>query len=54
MEIFKFIETNDTDLLSIGSSGHSKVTRFFLGSTAEKILRKAPCSIMTSKKTHIQ
>ena len=54
MEIFKFIETNNTDLLSIGSSGHSKITRFFLGSTAEKILRKAPCSIMTSKKIHIQ
>jgi nucleotide-binding universal stress UspA family protein len=51
-EIFKFIKENDIDLLSIGSSGHNKFVRFFLGSTAEKILRKAPCSIMTSKVQH--
>ncbi len=50
IELFKYIETHDTDLLSLGSSGHSKIARFFLGSNTEKILRKAPCSIMTSKK----
>ena len=46
-EIFKHIEDKGSDLLVIGDSGHSKFVRLMLGSTSEKIIRKAPCSVMT-------
>lgn len=47
IEIFKNIEQKGSDLLVIGDSCHSKLVRFMLGSTSEKIIRKAPCSVMT-------
>ena len=47
IEIFKHIEDKGSDLLVIGDSCHSKFVRFMLGSTSEKIIRKAPCSVMT-------
>lgn len=49
-EVIKTIKENDIDLLCIGSSGHSQLTRIFLGSTVAKIIRKAPCSIMVTPK----
>ena len=52
LEIAKMIEECNTDLLVLGSSGHNAFVRFFLGSTTEKLIRKAPCSIMTLKETH--
>ena len=52
VEISKLIEELDTELLVIGSSGHNAFVRFFLGSTTEKLIRKAPCSIMTLKENH--
>ncbi|MCM8530055.1 MAG: universal stress protein [Lentisphaeraceae bacterium] len=48
-EIFKQIDSLDSDLLVLGGSGHNALVRFVLGSTSEKIIRKAPCSIMTIK-----
>lgn len=50
LEILKAIDKYDIDLLSIGSSGHSNITRLFLGSTVAKIIRKAPCNIVVSPK----
>lgn len=52
LEIAKMIEELDSDLLVMGSSGHNAFVRFFLGSTTEKLIRKAPCSIMTVKENH--
>ncbi|NQZ59801.1 MAG: universal stress protein [Lentisphaeraceae bacterium] len=49
IEIAKLIEELDSDLLVIGASGHNAFVRFLLGSTTEKLIRKAPCSIMTLK-----
>ena len=50
IEILKFAELNEVGLISIGSSGHSKFTRFFLGSTVAKIIRRSPCTIVVSPK----
>jgi nucleotide-binding universal stress UspA family protein len=50
MEILKCVEERDIQLLSIGSSGHSALTRLFLGSTVAKIIRKTPCSIVVTPK----
>jgi nucleotide-binding universal stress UspA family protein len=35
------------DLLVMGTHGRSGFDRFFLGSVTEKVLRKAPCPVMT-------
>ena len=51
IEVLDCIKEKNIDLLSIGSSGHSAITRFFLGSTVAKIIRTAPCSIVVSPKS---
>lgn len=48
----KLIDDLESELLVIGSSGHNALVRFFLGSTTEKLIRKAPCCIMTLKENH--
>jgi universal stress protein E len=39
----------DADLLCIGSIGRSGVKGLFVGNTAERILRKSPCSLLVAK-----
>ncbi|MCM8534337.1 MAG: universal stress protein [Lentisphaeraceae bacterium] len=48
-EIFKHIDSLKSNLLVLGGSGQNALMRFVLGSTSEKIIRKAPCSVMTIK-----
>ena len=48
-----FIEINETaaekdiDLIIIATHGHTGVEHLLFGSTAEKVVRKAPCPVMT-------
>lgn len=48
-----FVEINDTaseidaDLIVIASHGHTGVEHILFGSTAEKVVRKAPCPVLT-------
>lgn len=48
-----FIEINETaaeidaDLIIIATHGHTGVEHILFGSTAEKVVRKAPCPVMT-------
>jgi nucleotide-binding universal stress UspA family protein len=44
--IVRFAEEGEFDLLVIGHSGHSNVWGRFLGSTADKIVRHAPCDVL--------
>jgi nucleotide-binding universal stress UspA family protein len=37
------------DLLVVGSHEHRGIERFLLGSTSEKVLRHAPCSVLVVK-----
>jgi nucleotide-binding universal stress UspA family protein len=37
------------DLLVLGRSGHSQVWGRFMGSTADKIVRHAPCSVLIAR-----
>ncbi|MCB0751484.1 MAG: universal stress protein [Ignavibacteriae bacterium] len=48
-----FVEINETaseldiDLIIIATHGHTGVEHLFFGSTAEKVVRKAPCPVLT-------
>lgn len=44
--IVKAAEELAVDLIVIGHSGHSGVWGLFLGTTAEKVSRHAPCSVL--------
>ena len=52
--IIEFVEHNDIELLVIGANSQNSFRRLFLGSTTEKIVRKAPCHIMTLKKDVVE
>jgi nucleotide-binding universal stress UspA family protein len=39
-------EQFDAQLLVIAASGRSRVARFFLGSTADRVIRQSPCPVM--------
>lgn len=47
--IVRFAEEGSFDLLVIGHSGRSGVWGTFLGSTAEKIVRHAKCSVLVAR-----
>lgn len=36
----------EAELVVVAASGRSRVARFFLGSTADRIIRQAPCPVM--------
>ncbi len=42
----------DYDLVVIGANGRSGLARVLMGSVAEKIVRRAPCSVMAVHPTH--
>ena len=44
--IAKLAEEGGFDLVVIGHSGHSGVWGMFLGSTADKVVRHASCSVL--------
>lgn len=45
-ELIHAATAHDADLLVIGHSGHSAVWGRFVGTTAEKVSRHAPCSVL--------
>lgn len=46
-EIIKFAEKDKSDMIVIGTYGRSGLERFIFGSTAERVVRKAPCAVLT-------
>lgn len=47
VEIIRYAKASETDLLIIGTHGRTGLAHMLLGSNAEKIVRKAPCPVMT-------
>ncbi len=45
--ILDFIEEKGIDLTVMGTHGHSALAQFFLGSVAERVVRHAPCPVLT-------
>ena len=46
-EILNFVEQEKVDLVVMGTHGFTGLAHFFLGSTAEKVVRRADCSVLT-------
>ncbi len=46
-EVIRYAKENGVDMIVIGSTGHSGVERMMFGSTAEKVVRGAHCSVLT-------
>ncbi len=47
IEIIDTATEKDIDLIVIATHGHSGVEHILFGSTAEKVVRKAPCPVLT-------
>ncbi len=48
-EILKFANENDSDIITLGSYGKSRIREALLGSTTEHILRFSPCQVLLGK-----
>ncbi len=46
-EILNFVDQEKVDLVVMGTHGFTGLAHFFLGSTAEKVVRRANCSVLT-------
>jgi nucleotide-binding universal stress UspA family protein len=47
--IVRYAETEQMNLVVLGRHGHSRITRFFLGSTSDRVSEHCPCSVMIVK-----
>ncbi|MXY26186.1 MAG: universal stress protein [Acidobacteria bacterium] len=47
VEILKYASGNGIDLIVMGTHGRGAVKHMLLGSVAEKVVRKAPCPVLT-------
>jgi universal stress protein A len=46
-EIVQFAKETEIDLIVIGTHGHTGLVHVLLGSVTEKVVRKAPCPVLT-------
>lgn len=46
-KILEYATKHETDIIIMGTHGHSAFRHLFLGSVTEKVIRYAPCPIMT-------
>lgn len=49
LEIINTAKKYTVDLITIATHGHTGLSHVFLGSTAEKVVRMAPCPVLTIK-----
>jgi nucleotide-binding universal stress UspA family protein len=47
--IVRYAEAERVGLVLVGQHGHSRIARFFLGSTSDRVSEHAPCSVMIVK-----
>ena len=47
MEIVRHAKAETADLIAMGTHGRGPVTHLLLGSVAEKVVRSAPCPVLT-------
>lgn len=47
VEIVRYAKAQNTDLVILGTHGRGKIAHTLLGSVAERVVRKAPCPVLT-------
>jgi nucleotide-binding universal stress UspA family protein len=47
--IVRYAESEGMNLVVLGPHGHSRIARFFLGSTSDRVSEHCPCSVMIVK-----
>ena len=50
--IIEYAEENEIDLITIGTHGRTAVSHFLLGSVTERVVRSAPCPVLTIGPEH--
>lgn len=45
--VLEYLEDVKTEIVVLGTHGHSRIARFFLGSVTEKVVRYSPIPVMT-------
>jgi nucleotide-binding universal stress UspA family protein len=46
-EIVRYARERDIDLIVMGTHGHTGLAHILMGSVAEKVVRRAPCPVLT-------
>lgn len=54
LEIIRYAKSHDVDLIVLGTHGRGAVEHMLLGSVAEKVVRKAPCPVLTVREGQTQ
>jgi universal stress protein A len=47
LELVLYAKSNDIDLIVMGTHGRGPIAHMLMGSVAEKVVRKAPCPVLT-------
>lgn len=47
VQIIRYAKEHDIDLIILGTHGRGAIAHMLLGSVAEKVVRKAPCPVLT-------
>ncbi len=47
LEIVRYAKSQEIDLIVMGTHGRGPIAHMLLGSVAEKVVRKAPCPVLT-------
>jgi len=47
--IVRYAENEGMNVVVVGQHGHSRITRFFLGSTTDRVSEHCPCTVMIVK-----
>ena len=47
LQIIRYAKEHSIDLIVLGTHGRGPIGHMFLGSVAEKVVRKAPCPVLT-------
>jgi len=53
VEIIKFAKEAEIDLIVLGTHGRTGLTHMLIGSVAEKVVRKAPCPVLTIRPDNV-
>jgi len=53
-EIVKIAAEERVDMIALGTHGRGGVSRWLLGSVADRVIRLAPCSVLTVRETTLE